>query len=203
MFNRHNDGLGWRFTIPVTIRFSVAWLLAVIAVGLAVVTWYNYSDDGRRRTIIFGTSVVGGILTIWGILQASENIRLSNTEKQRLAAFRFMERWNAPAFLEQKRAWRALNEELDSLPDKEAAKIVGDALEKRMAVSDVLNFFEEMAIAIRAETADEEMLKRYFRTVVLKLQTRYGFWMRIHRELRKAPRYWIEIESVMEEWRGD
>jgi hypothetical protein len=196
-----NDG--WKFAIPVTIKFSVAWLALVIILGVGVVWCYSRAADRDRPTIIFAVSILGGVLTIWGLLQATENLRRSNQEKKLTASASFVQRWNNPAYLELKRRWRLLNPVMDDLGEEAAAERLEQNIEERIVAVEILNFFEEIAISIETNTADEQLLKLYFHTIFLKSYERYGFWMKTHREKRHAPRYWNVCLPLMKKWKDE
>lgn len=197
---RSEDDLGWKFAIPVYIRLSILWFVVVLLAACALVGLYHYSAAKYRSTIIFGTSVLGGVLTIWGLLQSAENLRRANYERKLEASARYVERWNNPSYLELKTKWRELNSSVENFTPEEIAAMLERDLEKRITVVEILNFFEEMAVAILTEMADEKLLKRTFCIAIRKAYQRYGHWIDVHRTNRNARAYWSETQTLYERW---
>jgi hypothetical protein len=73
---------------------------------------------------------------------------------------------------------------------------------KSANVADVLNFFEEMAIAIQLEVADEETARRFFRGIVVTYYDALRGWIEKRRSERSNPRFFREIEWVWERWKA-
>lgn len=96
---------------------------------------------------------------------------------------------------------REIHESLEKRsPQERAVEINGD-LKKRTVVVEIFNFYEEMAVAINLGSVDEEALKRFFRTIVLRYWDDYGYWVGQHRLNRQAPRFATELEEVARKWK--
>jgi hypothetical protein len=115
-------------------------------------------------------------------------------------AFSFIHRWNAAPFDERKQ-WRALLEKLKpkSGPDIAVSLKTGP---DRALVVDVLNFFEEMCLAMNEELADEETLRKFFRDMLEIYYGLFADWIHEQRTdtVRPRPRVYIQFEQVAKQW---
>lgn len=103
-----------------------------------------------------------------------------------------------------KNDWWELNANLDNLPTPQArAQLLRDNLQSRKTAVEVLNFFEEMAVAIHTEAVDQEVLKRFFRSLVRVYWDRYSFWIHSLRKNADSPRAYVELEKMVTKWKED
>jgi hypothetical protein len=73
---------------------------------------------------------------------------------------------------------------------------------ERALVVDVLNFFEEMSLAMNEGLADEDTVRKFFRDM---LEIYYGLfdeWIRGLRAdpIRPRPRVYVQLEEVARRW---
>ena len=192
-----------RFTV--NIKFSLGYLVLVslLTVGFVVgLTWlYAKADKDLRDIITYGSTLMGATAGLLLVLYTAENIRNSNRDKASAAASRFVQRWNDPEFFALKKAWRAISDELEGLTPEGRFNCLNDNAEKRVTAVEVFNFFEEMAIAVNMEFADEEIIERFFRDILLKYFDHYQYWIEQHRAARKFPSFCSELAEVVRKWK--
>ena len=154
------------------INFSVDVLLVLVMAGGALVAWFAFT--GGAQWPPDRATLIFLVSTIGGtaaIYQLSRNIKQNRIDK----AFGFMERWNDVEFQKKR----------DKI-DEDAKKLL-------------MNFFEEMSLAIESRNADEEVLRRYFRFVAITAWREKEEWVKEIRE--KAEFAFIETETMVERWR--
>ncbi len=199
--------LGWALNIQRRTFISlVVVICSFLVLGeIFLVPYYDRSIKERRETITFATSLFGATVALYGLLRAADNIRKANLEKLGSQAIRFVERWDSPSLYELKKDWRVLNIALDQMTGTDSKEkrisLLEDNLDNRMVAVEFLNFFEEIAIAVFTETVDEDLVKRYFKTIILKAHARYSPWIVRHRELREAGSYWVELDKLVTSWK--
>ena len=66
---------------------------------------------------------------------------------------------------------------------------------------DVLNLIEAMAIAVETTIADEEILKRFFRSIVLEYWHITGPFIEARRAEVNNPRLFLETEWLFQRWK--
>ena len=116
-------------------------------------------------------------------------------------AFSFAQRWNDPRLVNVRKNWAAVREEISGKSADEINAFFKEKAKLRIATAFVLNFFEEMAIAIHLGVADEETLKRIFRTMVVGCYKDLSPWIGKRREKKKRLRIWVEFEDLYDSWK--
>ena len=150
------SGIRVRFTIPPV----AVLLMSLTAVG-GMTIWHYRVGDAGRQTLQFAAVLVGAAVAVFTLLLGRQTRRVS-------AALRFIERWNSPELVDLRKGLRDLlrdAEKLDPITDADSSI---KALDRRTTTVWILNFFEEMAIAIQSGEVEETILKDFFRTAALK-----------------------------------
>lgn len=192
-----------RFTIQVTVRHMVLYAIAIAGIAAALAFGFSRADSDVRSVIAYGSSLFGAMVALLTLLYTAQNIKQANDEKRSAAAAKFAERWNSPSYLDLKKQWRNLNEEMKMkklTPEGRSTCLMND-VDKRMIVVEVLNFFEEMAVAVNTNALDAELLKRFFQTVVLRAWDRYGYWVAQYREGDGGRRIYTDLEELVSTWK--
>jgi hypothetical protein len=196
------DQVGWSFSVKFRVRYLLLYVAGLLIVVSALAYFYSKSSDSVRQTISYGSSLFGAAIAICALLYNAENIRIGNQEKKREAASRLIERWNHPSFVPIRTEARQLMLSTEGKRDELIEKLDSD-VKARSLVVEQLNFFEEMAIAASSGTADEEILNRFFGYVLPRTFFEYKPWIDRHRDIRKAPDYWVELEAVAKKWKDE
>jgi hypothetical protein len=171
-------------------------LFVVIEIGLLYL--YHLEGERDRATILFLATIVAGAFGFFSYLHAIE-------EKRLVAASHLIERWNSPELYPWRKILKEVTDEkLD--PEVLMRKFKGevqdpDILEKRYAISSLLNFFEEMAISVAERSADEEKLNRFFGQIVNQVYTRLEGFIANERKIDNANRYYIDFQKLTDRWR--
>lgn len=186
----------------ISIGYLALYFLLIAGIALGLACFYAQADANTRSIIAYGSSLLGAMIALCTLLYTAQNIRRSNEEKLSVAASKFMERWNAPSYFDLKTRWRVLREELEPLsPEQRSIQLSSDSSKRTTAV-EILNFLEEMAVAIHTRSVDEELLKRFFRSIVIRHWDIYEYWIRQHRKKPQSERFCIELEKVVDSWRA-
>jgi hypothetical protein len=117
-------------------------------------------------------------------------------------AFSFIHRWNSAPFEERKQLGMLLEKlKLKSGADI-AASLSADARSDRSLVVAVLNFFEEMCLAINEGLADEATLRKFFRDMLESYYGLFATWIQEQRSdnSHPRPRAYVQIEQVVKRW---
>lgn len=185
------------FRIP---GFSVTKLL--ILVGMAIILTILFYEYGQlRTTIVFGASALGVAGAIYSALLASENLQGVIKHRQLDFSFGYMVRWNDPAFSKLKHRWREILEVIRGRSPEDIEKLLNENKEDRTTAVDVLNFFEEMAIAIKFGTADELILREAFHGIIIDYYSTAEPWIERHRAAKARPRFLCELEELRDKWK--
>jgi hypothetical protein len=185
--------LGFTITISIGI-FGV--LLLLVLLFTAGFIWL----PSERNGIEFFALAVTAAGTLGGSFYVGESLRRGQDEQIKREAFGLIARWNSPDLFHARSAsFKALQ-----LYDQSGDKAVRELLDKDELVAanvrHVLNFLEEVAIAIRVGYADETILADAFAGLVLRCFRTYQSWIAEHRSNTKRQKMWIELEGLYKRW---
>lgn len=188
------------------IRFPVR---ASLLLGVLVITagiFYHLCPALRdtERFMATGFAMAAAILGAYYVgrgLQDTVRQREEEIRDRRVArAFHYVERWNDPALLTLKHKWRIIVDSAKDKSSEELAKELADDLDKSTIVVEVLNFFEEISLAVNEGVADEETAIRLFGGAMREYFSTLKLWMEKRRAVRNRPKMWIEFETMILRW---
>jgi len=189
------------------IRFPVTVLGVILLLSLTLIVLYRFLPPFRSGIVFIGAvlaasaTIYGAFFTAYNVRKGIEALEQSNRDKHVSTACAFIERWNSPALREIKmEAWHIK----DQIKDKSQEEVgaVLDADEKQRAtLLAVLNFFEEIAISITVNGADEQVTKSFFRFLALEMFNSSYKWITYYRQKHNAPRIFVEYETLYNRWK--
>ena len=187
------------FQIPrVTVTVGVA--LALLSAIIAVI-YYTVPDAYKGAIIVFGTGLaasgaIAGAIYMGRTLTLYIESEARNTEE---VTFRFTERWNDPQMFHSRDVCRQIMDMKDK-PEHERKKELNDNENLRKNVRPVLNFLEELALAVRIERTDSDLSKRMFAGIVISVYHVAEPWIKDQRLTRNRPQLWSELEWLYRKW---
>lgn len=192
----------WYHRMKMTIRISLVWAaitLFVVIEGSLLYEFHNVSDKWKQ-TIVFGASIVAGAFGLFSYLKGIEQGRRQTAE-------RLIDRWTAPEMTPLKDVIREITEghtDVAALmrPGK-GAKLDAATLTARSKIVGMLNFYEQVAIAVQIKSADESILKRFFRAVVCQCFDNLEAWIANERIIDNEPRYFTHLAELAKSWKED
>jgi hypothetical protein len=195
----------------VTLRITLNWLIGIAVVAVGLIVAYAFWIDGRP-TLIFAAAVIGGsgalLNAVNGVdARASQVAQAASqgAQAKKAAALDFITRWLDPPFFYVKRSGRELIAFFRAHRGLEDQRryLGDDANADRTAnLFDIFNLFEEMSIAIQTDMVDEDILKRFFRSLVLEYWHIFEAFMGARRAERNNARLLIEAEWLYRHWRS-
>lgn len=166
--------VSFRFSIPVLIFFVVAWA------GVVVLFWRVSPAD--QEVVKFAAELLGGATAIYALFMNAQSARNA-------AGRRFIERWMDPNFANFRKA-------LTELLEKEKP----DDIDRQTLIA-ILNFWEEVAIAVLSHEANERLVTDFFNTMVLRTFAVTQGWITKERVAKKYPTAYIQFENLYNRWR--
>ena len=190
------------------VKFPVE--LSTILAGLVLISGaiFWYCPKWRDELTFFGTgfAMAAGVLAAYYIgrtlqitvVQREESLKAVRIEK----AFSYIQRWNAAPFLERQQ-WRVVLDKIHGMTPAQVADLFNKDRADRAVVVDVLNFFEEVALAVNEGLADEETLLKFFRDMLEGYYHQSAEWINRLRtdDTRPRPKVYIEFETLIKRWR--
>jgi Domain of unknown function (DUF4760) len=165
---------------PIQFRISIPIFSVVVLLGIVLIATYARIKE-YRETIQFASGLVGGGAAIYALL-------LSVQTRRSAAASRFVERYNDPSFAELRKVLSAeVYPGSDHTPDPQG-------------ISALLNFFEEMALAVNSKEADEKIARGFFFSVSGKFYRALELKIIELRKTGNQPTAFVEYEKLYRRW---
>ncbi len=187
-------GQFFRANIPITV--GLAGILAVLVLGISVAYWYFPTN---REPILFFAIAVTAAATLSGTFYLGAALRMNVVQQSQLAAFALMARWNSPELFHSRADCHRV---LDAFRAR-GVEGVTEALRAEqvaMNIRHVLNFLEEISIAVKVGHVDEELLASAFAGLVIRAYNALGAWIGEHRRISGRQKVWAELEWLYERW---
>jgi hypothetical protein len=178
-----------------TVRIQGKWLIVGLFLALEgiLVIIYNYHNDHDRAAIAFTATVLGGAFALYTYLQGID-------ERRTQSAHHLIERWTKPDMISMRATLMDIMEgRLDP------AKLTrGDPAmqESRLLIVSVLNFLEEISIAVIKRTANEDRLKDFFSSITEQSFAKLEDWIKHERKIDNEPAYYCEFEKLVARWKN-
>jgi hypothetical protein len=157
-------------------------ILLLLIVAGTIYLHVILGEDGKKD-VDFGAAIVSGIGIVYTVLLAVQTRRISS-------AARFAERWNDATFTERRRGVGAAIRGEKNIADVDSREITA-----------MLNFFEEMSITIQMGEAQDEMLRKFFKSVVVQSAAVFKPW--IEERQKAQPTIFREYLKLVEKWNTD
>jgi uncharacterized protein DUF4760 len=177
---------------------KAALFLALFLVCEGILLTFYIVRPSLHDVLAFAATVVAAAFALFEFLQKSQHDRFES-------AAAFISRWNDPAQKNIRTEVRAMltnallveplikkSEDLHQFSDEQK--------QKRGEVIMVLNFFEEMSVAVQRGRADERYLYDYFKSTVEELWNKLYNFIQADRKFGK-PSYWSDFEKLATNWR--
>jgi len=149
-----------------------------------------------NENIKFGATVLAAAFALFEFLQKTQHDRFES-------AGEFIKRWNDPVIDSVRKEVRSILTDallLEPLIRKSENHVFNqDQKDKRSQLIGVLNFFEELALAVHKKRADERYLYDFFSVTVKMVWTKFTPWIDADRRFGDAS-YWDEFEALAKRW---
>jgi hypothetical protein len=184
-----------------TIKFPV-FPSVLLIIAVAIVTFVFHRCPAWRETMTFaiaaGALSAGALAAYYigrGLSQTIQQRSESLSQEKIARAFEFLRRWNDPSLLQIKANFREIIESGKAHVAEEVERVIQNDRAKKNAVVEILNFFEELAIAVHTGVADNDTLYRGFRGPLGEYYATLREWIQRHRSSKARSTMWEELES--------
>lgn len=178
------------------LRVGVGVLLGFISVGFIALYWM-FPD--LRDELTFAASVVAGAGTLYAAFYAAASVHSGVRRGRQARAFDLLQALNQQEALKVQTLCDSLLSTDDLAPKQLAERIESD-LELRHAVTSVLAHFEDIAIAIQEDHADERILFRSLQRLVPLYWDKFAHYIKQQRQVTGSPVLYVEFESLAKAW---
>jgi hypothetical protein len=187
----------------IKLEFGVNWILLVALVSIALVVAHYFAAEGYRPWLIYTASVIGGagalIAGVTAIDARGDQLRQDKAD----AAISFIQLYLNPQFFHAKTNGREVLQKLKDLKtEQEQAAYLQSEPVKRANLLDLLNFFEALAVGIKADHVDEETAKNFFRSMLIEYWNGAEAHIKKRRAERMNPRLSNHMEWLYDRWKN-
>jgi len=182
----------------------VIWIVFGLFLPLeGVLLWaYHNAPDNWKETIIFGATIIGGAFALYSHMKHIDETRSK-------AAQKLIERWNNPSaeFELMKDTLRKVNAgtlDVTSVMLTRAANgaiVLPADMPARNRVVGLLGFCEEVALLVRTDDADNELIRRILYGVLKRTYELYLPWIEGERKAADDEDLYIELEELIKHWK--
>lgn len=188
----------------ITLEFRVNWILLIALASVVLVVAHLYVPEEFKDWLIFTASVVGGagalIAAVTAIDARGDQLRQDKAD----AAFTFIHLWLNPQFFYVKTNGRELLKNIKELKtEKEQLDYLNSVDQAKYSnLLDVLNFFEALAVGVRADHVDEDTAKNFFRSMLIEYWNGAEGFIKRRRAERMNARLSCHMEWLHDRWKS-
>lgn len=182
------------------VKITIAGVLLFLVILLTVV-YYCFPDI--RDTIEFFTLSLTAATGIASVFYLANTLKLTLERQKVELTFKLTDRWNSPEFHYSRRAMHEIFETFRAVGKEAVVAELEDALnvEKAMNVRHILNFFEEIAIAVRKGHVVESILEDCYKGPFVRAFNVLSDWIAVHRDRTQRHQLWEQGQWLYEKWK--
>ncbi len=206
-----------KFTITVG---SIAFFLWLITTVLYIFIPNDFSNKNKQQNIReimkFSINTLGVCAAVTSAIYVGENIKRNILSQKIYKALDYISAWNNPEFRDIKvNSLRILNKKKNDsgltyltiiksfYSDKDGKVDENKYSEMERKIFDVLNFFEELSLAIRNNLIDEMTAREFFDFILRKYWEIFEEWVEEMRNNRGYPDLYIYTEKLARNWKDN
>jgi hypothetical protein len=188
------------FNVNLSVRLGIVTALSVLVLLLCVGYALLPKDRDPLTFVALAITAAG---TIGGTFYVAETIRDQGEQAKRTHAFEMMARWNSPDLFHSRFAWNKISHQFQQNGAGAVRTYLNDPANENDVtnIRHILNFIEEISIAVREDHADGPLLKRAFRSIVMRAHEALSDWISDHRRATARNDIWEEFEWLYSAWR--
>ena len=201
-------------TFDFRVKFTIGTGIVLTVAGVAVVfTYIKY--DNLRKVLEFSTTVAATVAGLTGASYAAQsltrdteetvqNLIRSAEETKINRTLSFISRWNDSSF-DKKLAVQLIRNLRDKPPSNVKTFVISEIDQNndlKSEVTNILNFFEEMALSINDNFVDEDILRSFLRGIVFTYVETFSYWIDHRRDLVKNEKIFQSVTELCEQWKN-
>lgn len=178
----------WKFPVI----YTICVILAIVAICLAF--YLNDEPKNIANDCVLFLGVVGIFMNAVSLLESIKNNKKEREIQKAKMAFDLLKQWDDEHYLEARDYTRAVKKERSKISDDELIKQIDESEDLERSVILVLNYFEQIHLAIEQNLVDEELIGRHLGAVMTEVIERFDcYWQ------QRTNKATIEVLSSMED----
>lgn len=187
-------------------------LIIFICFQIAAILVYLYSGArGNTREILVFGSIALAVSVILAILislaqsinQLMEAIKVGNDNSKLDRTINYIARWNSNEISESRKNVLILMRKLKSVSGSDYHLIL-DSLDEEADIREdltlILNFFEEMSIGVELGMLNEDLLRRFYKSIIFDFYIILSPYIETHRQALRNPNIFSSFTYLARKW---
>jgi len=173
---------------PVKIQFAVTLTIGLISTSIAGASIYLYKTYPNFRDLLtFSATALATSVGFTAASYVSQDLKRNSEQAVIDRTLSYIERWNDPSFNKENiiglmRKARGVNSGDKDEFIKETLK--EDKLKSELIL--ILNFFEEMSLAIHENLVEDRLLCDFFKEIVMDYKAEFSHWIDYRSETKNG-----------------
>ena len=197
----------FKFTFTVTVTSVKIALLS----SIAVVGFYSYWSRDIKDITNFTLKTIGTAAGIVSALYVGENIQHTaeaRKEEEELRktdrALNYISQWNDPNFYIVRDVVKVIVPIIKDEKENEHSRIINESVTSKpeldQKVNDILNFLEEVSMAVNENLVNVDIIRNFFEFIIKRYVSVFEVYINEKRRLRKYPDMYINLTSLNQIW---
>lgn len=188
--------------LPTNIRITITIALLALVVVLTALHFYL---PAHRVTIEFFALSLTAASAIGSLFYLARTLQGHLEQRPKDRAWKLVDRWNSPNFFYCRKSLHEVLEiyRLNGNSQAKATEFLDHATHQENATNtrNVLNVFEEMAVAVNMGEADEQLLLDTFKSPIIQTFVALEHWITLHRERAGRDTLWEHGQGLYKRWK--
>ena len=214
------DAVG-RVKIFITVSFATV----LAALGITATIFFANEEDAQRREVYsFGmlalTAVATGASAFYLLQSIRSNTRASekgiqhtialNKDKNKALAITnalgYIARWNSIQNMEASRIGMEVHSRVNGQSPTEQGRIIEEYIDedpsRKTSIVYILNFLEELAVALKTSSVDDDVCKSFFRGIVTEYYKIFYVFIAKRRNEKNNDRLYQNLSELAATWKN-
>lgn len=152
------------------------------------------------------TEQTDSLVNLKDVIKSLDQIKDTMVETRRSdRTLEYIARWNSPDFDSFKEIAVEMRKIINNYPDEtKHPEIVLKALHQsqdlELKVSNILNFFEELALVVKKDLVDKDMIQDFFEYIFARYAALFKNYIEEDRKKRKYNELYINFTELNQQW---
>ncbi len=189
-------------------------LLSSLFSSLITILYILLTEKSKIFFVVYGTGFIFifiGMIFVYtcnaihSYIQVHETYSKQNAENKIIdRTLSFIQRWNDPENLRFRRVAGEIYQSFEKQPlayrESFIVKHLEDNTKERQDITNLLNFFEEIAICIEEGIVKEELLIKFFKSILFSFYEVYYPYIQDRRKKKESYKIYKSLTDLCERW---
>ncbi len=201
--------------VTIKLTFSIGVSLVIISLGLTI---FHAVKKEHRETLTFLATALAtsaaGASAVYGLRSIKQDIEQREVEIKQIAESQLLDRtlpyitrWNDPGYFPARKIAQELYQLKSSQKVIDQEKFIINYLsdpknyETKQAILNLLNFLEELAICIKLRLIKEDVIKEYYKGIVILYTETFYTLIQERRKEKNREEIFLALTDLCDKWK--